>query len=277
MDAIVADLTVGPDRPEQGESGSPHLTLDGFSGSLDQLLILVRGQKIDLSKISLPALVDQLAALWKAPVTTPLGRKGDWVVMAAWLVQLRARLLLPADAPAQHEATADADRFRERLVALEEIPVLATWLDRRPQLGRDAFARGQPERFGMSVETGQVIDVIEFLWASLALFDDDAAVPETTTTYRPIQLDFFAIVDARARILHLLAETPDGASLEQLLPEAPEPAVYPFGCVVWRRSVWASTFLAALELARQGDVVMRQGDPAFTPIQITLTSVEAAA
>ena len=133
MDAILADLIVGADRPEEGESGSPHLTLDGFSGSLDQLLILVRGQKIDLSKISLPALVDQLAAaLWKAPVTTPLGRKGDWVVMAAWLVQLRARLLLPADAPAQHEGTADADRLRERLVALEEIPALATWLDRRP-------------------------------------------------------------------------------------------------------------------------------------------------
>ena len=278
MDAILADLIVGADRPEEGESGSPHLTLDGFSGSLDQLLILVRGQKIDLSKISLPALVDQLAAaLWKAPVTTPLGRKGDWVVMAAWLVQLRARLLLPADAPAQHEATADADRLRERLVALEEIPALATWLDRRPQLGRDAFARGQPEVFGMSVETGQVLDVIEFLWASLALFDDDAAVPDTATTYRPIPLDLYAVVDARARILHLLAETPDGASLEQLLPEAPEPAVYPFGCVVWRRSVWASIFLAALELARQGDVVMRQGDPAFTPIQITLTSVEVAA
>jgi segregation and condensation protein A len=277
MDAIAADLTVGADRPEEG-GGSPHLTLDGFSGSLDQLLVLARGQKIDLAKISLPALLDQLAAaLRQAPVTTPLGRRGDWVVMAAWLVQLRARLLLPADTPAQHEAKADADRLRERLVALEEIQVLATWLERRPQLGGDAFARGQPEVFGMSVETGQAIDMIEFLWASLALFDDGAPQPDTATTYRPIQLDLYAIVDARARILHQLAETPDGASLEQLLPGAPEPAVYPFRRVVWRRSAWASTFLAALELAKQGCVVVRQRDPAFTPIQVTLTSVEAAA
>jgi hypothetical protein len=73
----------------------------------------------------------------------------------------------------------------------------------------------------MSVETGQVLDVIEFLWASLALFDDDAAEPDTATTYRPIPLDLYAVVDARARILHQLAETPDGASLEQLAPRKP--------------------------------------------------------
>jgi hypothetical protein len=45
--------------------------------------------------------------------------------MAAWLVQLRARLLLPADAPAQQDAAAEADVFRGRLVALEEIQALA--------------------------------------------------------------------------------------------------------------------------------------------------------
>jgi hypothetical protein len=133
------------------------------------------------------------------------------------------------------------------------------------------------EIFGVSVEAGQAVDVIEFLWASLALFDDGASEPDTATTYRPIQLDLYAVVDARARILHRLAETPDGASLEQLLPEASEPIVYPSQRVVRRRSAWASTFLAALELAKQGDVVMRQRDPAFTPIQVTSTSVEATA
>jgi chromatin segregation and condensation protein Rec8/ScpA/Scc1 (kleisin family) len=40
---------------------------------------------------------------------------------------------------------------------------------------------------------------------------------------------------------------------------------------VWRRSASASTFLAALELAKQGDVLMGQLD-AFTPIQVTLAA-----
>jgi hypothetical protein len=39
------------------------------------------------------------------------------------------------------------------------------WLERRPHLGRDVFARGRPELFGVSVEAGQVIDVLEFLRA----------------------------------------------------------------------------------------------------------------
>ena len=93
------------DWPEGGEGSSPFLTLDGFAGPLDHLLTLARAQKIEIEKISLAALVDQLvAALRQAPSRMPLGQKADWVVMAAWLVQLRARLLLPADAPTQQDA-----------------------------------------------------------------------------------------------------------------------------------------------------------------------------
>src|SRR6202789_1781321 len=131
-----------------GEGGSPSLSLGGFSGPLDHLLTLARAHQIDLFDISLGALVAQLAAaLHQAPATIPLGQKADWVVMAAWLVQLRSRLLLPADAPAQQQAVAEADRFRGRLVALQDMQALALWLERRPQLGRDVFARGQPEVF----------------------------------------------------------------------------------------------------------------------------------
>ena len=142
----------------------------------------------------------------------PLGQKGDWVVMAAWLVQLRARLLLPADAPAQQEAAAEADVFRGRLVALEDIQALAGWLERRPQLGHDVFARGQPEIFGVSVEAGQAIDVVEFLWASLALFDDDTAAADTATVYQARPFELYAVAEARERILQRLAQAPDGGA-----------------------------------------------------------------
>jgi hypothetical protein len=45
--------------------------------------------------------------------------------MAAWLVQLRARLLLPADAPAQQLAVTVADKLRTCLFALEDMQALA--------------------------------------------------------------------------------------------------------------------------------------------------------
>ena len=78
-----------------GAGETPSLRLDGFSGSLGHLLALARAHTIDLSRLPLGPLVDQLSvALRQAPAALPLGQKADWVVMAAWLVQLRARLLL---------------------------------------------------------------------------------------------------------------------------------------------------------------------------------------
>ena len=57
---------------------------------------------------------------------------------------------------------------------LQAAQALAAWLEHRPQLGHDVFARGQPELLGTAIETNHEVDVIEFLWACLALFDDDA-------------------------------------------------------------------------------------------------------
>jgi segregation and condensation protein A len=281
MDAI-AEAQTGLDRPaagdteaadpkaqeqQRGQGGSPHLTLDGFAGPLDHLLTLARAQRIDLAGISLTALVDQLtAALRQAPAATSLGEKADWVVMAAWLVQLRTRLLLPPDAPGQQEAAAEAYQLRVRLVALEAMQALAGWLEQRPQLGRDAFARGRAEVSGISVEAGPAIDVIEFLWASLALFDDEAT-PDTATAYRPAPLRLHTVAEARERILRRLNEMPDGAPLEHLLPNESHAADDAFRRAVLRRSGWAATFVAGLELAKQGDVVMEQ-EGGFKPIHV---------
>jgi segregation and condensation protein A len=251
-----------------GEGGTPSLRLDGFSGPLDHLLALARAHTIDLSRLSLGALIDQLAAaLRQAPAALPLGQKADWVVMAAWLVQLRARLLLPADAPAQQQATTEVEQLRVRLVALADIQALAGWLQRRPQLGHEVFARGRPEAFGVSIEASQAIDVIEFLWASLARFDAETAAPDTATVYRPARLALCTVAEARDRIMRRLAERPAGATLAQCLPE--QPADAETRPVLRRRSAWASTFVAGLELARQGDVALAQV-AAYGPIHLSL-------
>ena len=275
MDGEGSDRFARSDAPagQGGEAGVPLLTLAGFHGPLDHLLTLARAQQIDLATLSLTALVEQLvAALRHAPVTLPLGQKGDWVVMAAWLIQLRSQLLLPADAPAQRDAAVEAADLRARLVAREDMQALAGWLERRPQLGHEVFARGQPELFGVSVEAGPAIDVIEFLWASLARFDDEPAGPDKATLYRPARLDLYTVAEARDRILRRLADSPDDATLGQCLPAPPaaiDGEIQPELC---RRSAWASTLVAGLELARQGDVVMGQ-ERAYDPIHLSLAGV----
>jgi segregation and condensation protein A len=263
MDRAVTDPGPGlAETAEAGEGRTPVLVLDGFNGPLERLLTLARAQRVDLARISVRDLVDQLAtALQHAPPTTPLGQKGDWVVMVSWLVQLRSLLLLPADSPVQQAAEIEAKQLRERLVALQAMQALAAWLDRRPRLGRDVFARGQPELLGRSIETAYQVDVIEFLWASLALFGVDGV--DTSARYRPRLLGLYSIPDARLRILQRLAETPEGRRLDMLLPEVTDTEASP----VLRRSAWTSTFVASLELAKQGDVVLAQ-DWVFTPIHV---------
>ncbi len=274
MDGSVADQRTG--SAGAGEGPTPLLALDGYSGPLERLLTLARSHQIDLVCLSLPDLVDQLTgALKSAPPGTSLGQKGDWVVMASWLLQLRSLLLLPAHTPAQQAAQDEAEQLRDRLAGLQEMQALAGWLDRRPQLGLDVFVRGQPERFGTFATAEHEIDLIEFLWASLALFDDDLAEADPTAAYLPRWLDLYSIPEARARILRLLVDAAHGCRLDELLPQEPDAAEADTRSVLVRRSAWTSTFMASLELARQGDIVLAQ-EAFLRPIHVNAASVAAS-
>ena len=197
-----------------------------------------------------------------------LGEKGDWLVMACWLLLLRSRLLLAADVPAQQEAEETTDELRARLLDLRAAQALASWLERRHQLGRDVFARGQPELLGASVGLQHQVDVVEFLWASMALFEDGADDGETTAVYRPRWADLYTVGDARDRILRLLAQAPDGAALSRFLPDVPDKGTIAIRAALRRRAGWTSTFLASLELAKQGNVALAQ-EGLFMPIHVS--------
>ena len=120
------------------------------------------------------------------------------------------------------------------------------------------FARGQPELLGTAMETNHDVDVTEFLWACLALFDDDAEGLEATAVYLPPWRDLHTVANARERILRLLAETPAGAPLTSFLPNAPTESEVPAKVALRRRSAWSSIFGASLELTRSGAVELRQ-------------------
>jgi len=264
MDAHVAGAGSGEDGV--GEGGTPHLVLDGFSGPLELLLSLAREQQIDLAHLSVADLVDQLAAALQEAGPS-LGEKGNWLVMACWLLLLRSRLLLASDATAQQEAEETPDELRARLLDLQAAQALSAWLERRHQLGHDVFARGQPELLGTSVSQQHQVDVIEFLWASMALFADGADETDAVSVYRPRWADLYTVGDARDRILRLLAEAPDGAALSRFLPDVPDEGTIAIPAALRRRAGWTSTFLASLELAKQGDVALAQ-EGLFAPILV---------
>ena len=253
------------ERTSSDAAPMPVLELDGFSGPLDRLLALARAHRVDVARLSLPRLVDQLVAA--LGVAAPLERRADWLIMASWLVQLRSDLLVPADPAQQRAAEAGAARLQGQLLALRKVKALAAWLGRRPQLGHEVFACGRPEALGLFTETRHQVDVIEFLWASLALFDEDGAGADTASRDQPRRWDLHPVPEARERILRLVREAGEGRALGTLLPTATMEGSAP-ETALRRCSGWTSSFVASLDLAKQGEVTLEQGED-FGPIRVS--------
>jgi chromatin segregation and condensation protein Rec8/ScpA/Scc1 (kleisin family) len=104
------------------------------------------------------------------------------------------------------------------------------------------------------------VDVVELLWASLALFDDTPKPTPTAPAYRPPRLDLYSVVEARDRIRRVLADASDPTPMQRLLPPEDAAGEGRAENPLRRRSGWASTLLACLELARQGAVEPQLGE-----------------
>ena len=257
-----------PPRRQPGPATAPMLAVDGFEGPLDWLLDLARTRRIDLARLSIVALVEAFAEALMAALATPdlrptlLGRWGDWLVMAADLTLLRSRLLVPADVAAAQDAQDEAEQLRQRLLGRAEIGRAADWLECRGQLGRDVFGRGQPDGAGV-VRAGRTGDVTALLRACLTAI---RLSPEADGLFRVPGPPFWSVSDAAARMRAMLPLIGQGgAPLAGFLPEVPIDA--PQRELRCRVAV-AGTFLAGLELTREGSISLQQ-ETVWATIQVS--------
>ena len=184
----------------------PVLHLGAYDGPLDLLLELARAQRIDFAALSMADLAAQFVAAVEAAIageTVPLGQVGDWLVAAATLLALRARLLLPADAPERRDADREAAVLRDRLTERAAMQRLADWLAARPQLGQDVFGRGIAEA---ETDGPPVADVTALLRACLQLLEQ----PRRTETYQPAPPPLWRVPAALAYLRALLPTLPAG-------------------------------------------------------------------
>ena len=127
--------------------------VDGYEGPLDLLLTLARSQKVDLRRISILRLAEQYLGFVEAAKRLRIELAADYLVMAAWLAYLKSRLLLPPD-PAEAGPSGDelAAHLAFQLQRLEAMREAAARLMARDQLGRDVFARGEPQAVARALE-----------------------------------------------------------------------------------------------------------------------------
>ncbi len=246
-----------------GNSGAPALRLGAYEGPLDLLLELARAQRVDLARISVATLAEQFGEVVAVAIEqgrVPLPRLADWLIMAAWLTLLRSRLLLPSAAAESAEAEHEAAGLRRKLADREWASRLADWLERRPQLGRQVFARGEAELTAATIAGAPPLaDTAELLRACLRLL----VLPHRDRVYRPRPPALWRVPDALERMRELLPTVGEGANLISFLPSQTEDRV---SSKLQRRAALASTLMAGLELERDGAAVLHQTKPFGTVV-----------
>jgi segregation and condensation protein A len=245
------------DFAEPGAAEAPdalQLSFESWEGPLDLLLTLARGQKVDLRAISILALVEQYLSYINEARALKLEVAADYLVMAAWLAYLKSALLLPKDPHEEPSPDELALRLQLRLQRLAAMREAAARLMARDRVGRDVFVRPAPE--GLREVRLRKWDASLFdLLAGYGQVKARTAPVVHMVARRPI-----VTLDAALTYLQrMLGVRLDWGELSAFLP--PEYA----GPL--RRSAVASTFVAALELARQGKVEMRQ-EAAFAPLYL---------
>ena len=236
------------------EDEALNLSLDGWEGPLDLLLTLARAQKVDLKQISILALTEQYLAYIEGARALKLEIAADYLVMAAWLAYLKSCLLLPKEAEADPSPEELALRLQLRLQRLDAMREAGARLMGRDRLGRDVFSRAAPE--GLKV-------LRKALWQASA-FDLYAAYGRVRARTQPAMhvvahRAVMTLEDAIQRVAAMLGQAVEWTALEAFLPDTKDNA--------FRKSALASSFVAALELARQGRLVIAQ-DEAFAGLLV---------
>ena len=266
MSAEILSFETG--RPAELSDSEPSLVVDveGYEGPLDLLLALARQQKVDLAKISILALADQYLVFIEAARKIRLELAADYLVMAAWLAFLKSRLLLPepatADGPSAEEmATALANRLRR----LEAIREAANRLMNRPQLQRDIFPRGNPESIAEIRHPKFTATLFDLLTAYSVQRQQ-----RVLATVHLAKRTVWSLAEARASLERLvgMTEAGDWSCLDDyLLSYVVDPSQ--------KATVFASSFAAALELVREGEMELNQKE-AFAPLYFRKRPPQAA-
>ena len=145
------DLYIPPDALE--------IFLDAFEGPLDLLLYLIRRQNLDIREIPILQITRQYMEYIALMQQLKLELAAEYLLMAAWLAEIKSRVLLPR--PSNDEAEDEEDprsALLQRLQEYERFKSAAETLDGMPRMGREMHAAqarptAQPPALALPVPT----------------------------------------------------------------------------------------------------------------------------
>lgn len=222
------------------------LRLEMFEGPLDLLLYLIKKNDIDIYDIPISEITDQYMEYIEAMKTIDLNAVGDFLVMAATLMHIKSKMLLPPDPLAEEEVEEDPrDELVRRLEEYKRFKEIAEELKQKESLRQDLFPRILDEAAMNELKEdarevlieATLFDLINAL--SLAL----KKIPEKST-YQ-VTKEEFTVEQKVHELLHLLIEV-DNVNLVELFSKAQD------------KMEMVVLFMAVLELVRLKEIVCVQ-------------------
>ena len=129
---LPVDLYIPPDALE--------IVLEAFEGPLDLLLYLIRKENLNILDIPMAPLTRQYLEYVEIMRSKNLELAAEYLVMAAMLMEIKSRLLLPKPPSAVAEEDDPRAELVRRLLEYEQMKKAANALDELPQAGRDVIA-----------------------------------------------------------------------------------------------------------------------------------------
>ena len=250
--SMPADLYIPPDALE--------VFLETFQGPLDLLLYLIRKQNFNVLDIPMAEVTRQYLSYVDQIRTRNLELAGEYLLMAAMLIEIKARMLLPVRKADTGEEPEDprAELVR-RLLEYEQMKLAAQKLDALPQLGRDFFrAQALADLRLERVEPDVSVDDLRQAWI-------DILKRAKLNAHHHITREQLSVRDHMTHILRRLSSVRfiefGELFMERILEGAPIAVV-------------VVHFLALLELSRELLLEITQAEP-YAPIYVRLAFTSA--
>ena len=222
------------------------LNIDNYEGPLDLLLDLAKTQKVDLMEISIVQLADQYISFVER-VKKNLEIAADFLVMASWLAYLKSRLLLPEDLDDDFSASKMAEKLKLQLRKLEMIRLLSDQLMTKKQMGVDIFFRGIKEGIKKKNSSKYSLSLYELI-KSYA----DFKKRQNFSSIDIKRLKTYTMEEAIKKITSMFEKLKDWCDILDLIPQTFKIKKN------LRRTGYASSFVAGLELVKEGDLLIKQ-------------------
>jgi segregation and condensation protein A len=139
------------------------IKLDIFEGPLDLLLYLIKKNEIDVYNIPIALITEQYLHYLNIIKSLNLDLAGEYLVMAATLIHIKSKMLLPVPEEPSDEESEDDPRFEliKQLLEYQTFKEAAADLGKRPLLERDVFVRSVPMSEEMKKQDTEEEELIE--------------------------------------------------------------------------------------------------------------------